>query len=154
MVEKLFLKTAFKQLVLSALILIIPIVVSADTKITAFTADTSPTTDDLVVTVNDPGGTPANRKVTLGNLKVGALLANGANCSAGNSPLGVDELGAVESCFDVWTEAENTSAGYTTNTGTVTNIATTFPILGGPITTTGTLTFGGLSTSSPLAAGA
>lgn len=34
--------------------------------------------------------------------------------------------------------------------GTVTNIATTFPILGGPIITTGTLTFGGLSTSSPV----
>src|SRR3990167_7946273 len=77
-----------------------------------------------------------------------ALGANGANCSSGNSPLGVDASGAVESCFDVWTEAENTSAGYTTNTGTVTSIATTFPILGGPITTTGTLTFGGLSTST------
>ncbi len=33
--------------------------------------------------------------------------------------------------------------------GTVTNIATTFPIQGGPITSTGTLTFGGLSTTSP-----
>lgn len=41
-----------------------------------------------------------------------ALASNGANCSAGNSPLGVDASGAVESCFDVWTEAENTSAGY------------------------------------------
>lgn len=40
----------------------------ADTKISALTADTSPTTDDLIVTVNDPGGTPANRKVTLANL--------------------------------------------------------------------------------------
>ena len=40
----------------------------ADTKITALTADTSPTSDDLVVTVNDPSGTPANRKVTAGNL--------------------------------------------------------------------------------------
>ena len=39
-----------------------------------------------------------------------ALAANGANCSAGNAPLGVDASGAVESCFDVWTEAENTSA--------------------------------------------
>lgn len=38
--------------------------------------------------------------------------------------------------------------------GGVTQVNTTFPILGGPITTTGTLTFGGLSTSSPLAAGA
>jgi hypothetical protein len=37
---------------------------------------------------------------------------NGANCASGNSPLGVDASGAVESCFDVWTEAENTAAGY------------------------------------------
>ena len=41
-----------------------------------------------------------------------ALASNGANCSAGQFPLGVDASGAVESCFDVWTEAENTSAGY------------------------------------------
>lgn len=39
----------------------------ADQKITALTADTSPTSDDLTVTVNDPGGTPANKKVTLGD---------------------------------------------------------------------------------------
>lgn len=41
-----------------------------------------------------------------------ALAANGSNCSAGNAPLGVDPSGAVEGCFDVWTEAENTSAAY------------------------------------------
>lgn len=40
----------------------------ADQKITQLTADTSPTSDDLVVTVTDPAGTPANRKVTLGDL--------------------------------------------------------------------------------------
>lgn len=39
----------------------------ADAKISALTADTTPTSDDLIVTVNDPGGTPANRKVTLAN---------------------------------------------------------------------------------------
>ncbi len=38
----------------------------ADTKISALTADTTPTDDDLIPTVNDPSGTPANRKVTLG----------------------------------------------------------------------------------------
>jgi hypothetical protein len=42
----------------------------------------------------------------------GALAANGANCSPGNAPLGVDTAGASEDCFDVWTEAENTAAGY------------------------------------------
>lgn len=34
-----------------------------------------------------------------------ALSANGANCTAGNAPLGVDASGAVESCFDVEEEA-------------------------------------------------
>lgn len=35
-----------------------------------------------------------------------SLQSNGANCSSGNSPLGVDTSGAVESCFDVATQAE------------------------------------------------
>ena len=42
----------------------------------------------------------------------GALAADGGNCSAGNFPLGVDTLGAVQTCTDAWTEAENTSAAY------------------------------------------
>jgi len=75
-----------------------------------------------------------------------ALAANGANASAGNAILGVDASGAAEGAFDVWTEAENTSAGYTSNTGTVTSIATTYPIQGGTITTTGTLSFPATST--------
>lgn len=37
----------------------------ADLKVTQFTADTSPTSDDLIPTINSPGTTPANRKVTL-----------------------------------------------------------------------------------------
>lgn len=49
-----------------------------------------------------------------------ALAANGSNCSSGNAPLGVDASGAVESCFDVWTEAENTSAGYISGNETIT----------------------------------
>lgn len=39
----------------------------ADTKISGLTADTTPTSDDIIPTVNDPGGTPANKKVTLAN---------------------------------------------------------------------------------------
>lgn len=41
-----------------------------------------------------------------------ALAANGSNCTAGQFPLGVDASGAVETCTDAWTEAENTSAAY------------------------------------------
>lgn len=40
----------------------------ADKKISELIEDTSPSTDDLIVTVNDPGGTSTNRKVTIGNL--------------------------------------------------------------------------------------
>ncbi len=35
-----------------------------------------------------------------------ALSANGANCSPGNAPLGVDASGAAESCFDVLEASE------------------------------------------------
>lgn len=40
----------------------------ADQKITQLTAGTTPSSSDLTVTVIDPSGTPANRKVTLGDL--------------------------------------------------------------------------------------
>lgn len=57
-----------------------------------------------------------------------ALAANGANCSAGSSPLGIDASGAVEGCFTV--EVPLTfSTGLTRTTNTITvntsqNIAT------------------------------
>lgn len=41
---------------------------AADTKVSALTADTTPTSDDLIYTVNDPGGTPASRKVVISDL--------------------------------------------------------------------------------------
>ena len=40
----------------------------ANLKITELTADTSPTSDDLIITVNDVGTTPTNKKVTIANL--------------------------------------------------------------------------------------
>lgn len=43
----------------------------ADSKLTALTADTAPTTDDIIYVVNDPAGTPVSRKVALGNLYKG-----------------------------------------------------------------------------------
>jgi hypothetical protein len=47
-----------------------------------------------------------------------ALAANGADCPAGSYPLGVDASGAVVSCTDAWTEAENTAAAYMTASST------------------------------------
>lgn len=40
----------------------------ADSKISGLAEDTTPSADDLLVTVNDPAGTPANKKVTVDNL--------------------------------------------------------------------------------------
>lgn len=37
-------------------------------KVTDLTADTAPTLDDLLMTVNDPAGTPASRKATIQNV--------------------------------------------------------------------------------------
>ena len=52
----------------------------ADTKTTALTEDTAPTTDDLVYTVNDPGGAPASRKVTIANF-VTAIQGTGSSAT-------------------------------------------------------------------------
>lgn len=63
-----------------------------------------------------------------------ALAANGTNCSAGNYALGVDAGGNAEGCT-------------LANTGTLTSVTGTWPIIssGG---TTPNITFGGLSTST------
>lgn len=53
----------------------------ANLKISQLTADAAPTTDDLVVTVNDPGGTPATRKVTIANLIKAFPCEIGVACS-------------------------------------------------------------------------
>ena len=51
----------------------------ADTKLSALTADVTPTSDDLVYAVDDPGGTPVSKKVTATDLITKAHgLANGA----------------------------------------------------------------------------
>lgn len=79
------------------------------------------------------------------------------NLINGNSPwlviggLGTSTFaGPVQSpCFTL----NGTTCLTFSGTGTVTQINTTFPILGGPITTTGTLTFGGLTTSTPAVVG-
>ncbi len=52
------------------------------------------------------------KKATITQVQTAVVHGNGANCSSGNSPLGVDADGAVEGCYDVWTESENTSAAY------------------------------------------
>lgn len=62
----------------------------ADTKITALTADTSPDGADLVVTVDDVGGTPTNKKTTIENLSKGI---NATNITNGTLPVGTGGTG-------------------------------------------------------------
>ena len=147
-----------KKLILATLLLLLTLPVNAANLLDR-TEDTTPTADDMMYCVNAPGGTPADRKCTVGNVAKGmtvtnmisactdaqvlggtaagtgvecqadmdttcdagsctitnagtaaALAANGANCSAGSYPLGVDAAGAVESCTDATTEI-NTEIG-------------------------------------------
>lgn len=58
-----------------------------NTKISALTADTAPTADDLVVTVNDPGGTPATRKATITNFTKAIPAVIGDSGSGGTKGL-------------------------------------------------------------------
>lgn len=68
-------------------------------------------TNQLVSAIADDG-TVTTRALTSGDIPnnaanttgtAAALAANGANCSAGNAPLGVDAAGAAEGCFAVVT---------------------------------------------------
>ena len=67
-----------KLLLTILLVLFMPVSAQADRKISELTADTSPTSDDLMTTVNDPAtlASDSNRKVTLGNL-FKSLLGSG-----------------------------------------------------------------------------
>jgi len=69
-------------------------------KVTALTIDTAPTTDDLLYTVTDPGGTPASRKVTIQSVQ--NLLEITAKTASANSAA-VDEAKLIT--MDVTTTA-------------------------------------------------
>ncbi len=50
----------------------------ADQKITDLTALTALTDDDLLVAVNDPGGAPASRKITIANVRASLVTGSPA----------------------------------------------------------------------------
>ena len=90
-----------------------------------------PTSDKLLInlSLNWPSADTAD-----------ALSANGANCSAGNAPLGVDASGAVESCTDFEEDLSN-SAGLASalsdETGTGLAVFNTLPTFAGLLTGNG-----------------
>jgi len=67
-----------------------------------------------------------------------ALAANGANCSAGSAPLGVDASGAAESCTDYEEDLSNSAgllAALSDETGTGVAVFGTSPTIATPILT-------------------
>jgi hypothetical protein len=89
-----------KILILLLVLLTATYLFAADIKITELTEDTSPTSDDLIITVNAPGTSPANRKVTLGNAITKA------------SGLGAGPIIIVGSTMTVATGVSLTELGY------------------------------------------
>lgn len=81
----------------------------ANTKISALTADTAPTADDLVVTVNDPGGTPATRKATITNFTKAIPAVVGDSGSGGTKGL-VPAPGAGDAAAGKFLKADGTFA--------------------------------------------
>lgn len=96
----------------------------ADTRVTYFTSNSATpaliggeaafTYDDALDLLTVVNASTTNLSATtffgalVGNADTAtALAANGGNCSAGSYPLGVDTLGAVESCTDATTEIDS-----------------------------------------------
>lgn len=79
----------------------------ANTKISALTADTAPTADDLVVTVNDPGGTPATRKATITDFTKAIPAVVGDSGSGGTKGL-VPAPGAGDAAANKFLHADGT----------------------------------------------
>jgi hypothetical protein len=88
-------------LVTSFVLLVLTISASAQSKkVTELTADPAPTSDDLTMTVNDPGGTPASRKVTLANL--GTALS-GFTKTLTNTTFDAEGTGnSLTQAFKIW----------------------------------------------------
>lgn len=79
----------------------------ANVKISALTADTAPTADDLVVTVNDPSGTPATRKATITNFTKAIPAVIGDSGSGGTKGL-VPAPGAGDAAANKFLHADGT----------------------------------------------
>lgn len=100
-----------KKLIL-LLFLFSPSFAFADSKVTALSEDTTPTSDDLLYMVNDPSGTPASRKATVGNLLNSATnyLVKSSATATYFQPAGATTSNLVEGSRLYFTTARATSA--------------------------------------------
>ena len=91
----------------------------ADAKITELTEDTSPTTDDLIVTVNSPASSPANRKVALSNLPISTPTQTALDLKSATSHNHTGVYAPVLGADDNYvTDAEKVVIGNTSGTNT------------------------------------
>jgi len=111
-------------------ILLLTTTACADTKVSQLPSVSSNSPTDLALTVSNPTTSPTTNNIQWGNVTVGkasALKTTPTQCNAGFFPSGIDVSGNAQNC----------SAA--TSSGSVTNIATTSPLTGGPITSSGTI---------------
>lgn len=110
-----------KYLIILILLIAIPCF-GADTKISGLTEDTTPTSDDLVPTVDAPGSSPANKKSTLGNLVKWFFVPGGSTnvtTITGNYALGITLTDTTAITFP----ESGTLATTDGNVATATNLA-------------------------------
>ncbi len=112
----------------------------------SLTGDTSPTSDDLIVVIDSPGGTPANRKVTLGNLPKGMSLLTMSDWPSGLDLTELSYVNGVTSAIQTQLNAkvDPASNSQTWGSGAAATIPWTFNVSGTDTTFTpgnGTFTF-------------
>lgn len=88
-------------------------------KITQLTADTTPTSDDLTVIVNDPAGTPGTKKATLANVITKAHGLTDGIVSSGsgtlNTTLSLDTDTTLAANSDTRIASQKATKAYTDN---------------------------------------
>jgi hypothetical protein len=63
----------------------------ADTKLTELTENTSPALEDLIYTVDDPGGTPVEKSMTIENVNRGLVLLKSVTEGSGVASIDVED---------------------------------------------------------------
>lgn len=109
----------------------------ADTKLTALTAATTATIDDLAYLVDDPGGTPTSKKITFDNLqqsitKVGTITTGvwtGTTIAVANGGTGITSFGTGVATFLGTPSSANLAAALTDETGSGAAVFATSPTL-------------------------
>jgi hypothetical protein len=115
-------------------------------KVSALTGDATPTSDDLLYTVNDPGGTPGSRQVTISNF-IGTFAASTTAsgfieiATGAETNTGTDATRAVSpDALDDWTGSAQLTTTGALNSGSITSGFGAIDIGASALSTTGTIT--------------